>query len=134
MESNKRILVFAVWFVPGYKAGGPIRSVFNLVKALSPFCDIDVVTSNTDFNETLPYPNIASDIWIEKDNFRVIYLSKKNERPFIKNLLQSSNYQSVYFNSMYSLSFALYPLWLLKNKPNAPKIVLAPRGMLGQGS
>lgn len=40
----------------------------------------------------------------------------------------------VYLNSLFSISFTLFPLWFYKAQQKRPKLVLAPRGMLGAGA
>ena len=51
MPEKKKILIFIDWFLPGYKAGGPIQSVVNLINHLGHEYDFDVVTSNKDLGE-----------------------------------------------------------------------------------
>ena len=62
MANRKKILVFIDWFLPGYKAGGPIRSMANMTDHLQDF-DFFVVTRNTDYTDTNPYASVKSDQW-----------------------------------------------------------------------
>ena len=55
---NKKILIFIDWFTPGFKAGGPIKSVSNIVNSLFNEFDFYIITSDRDINETEPYQNI----------------------------------------------------------------------------
>ncbi len=57
---EKKILVFIDWFLPGYKAGGPIRSVAHIVSQLSGNYKFFIVTRNTDYLESEPYKSIKS--------------------------------------------------------------------------
>ena len=41
---KKKILVFIDWYLPGYRAGGPIQSIANLVNHLDDELDISIVT------------------------------------------------------------------------------------------
>lgn len=50
------ILIFIDWYKPGYKAGGPIRSVSNMVDALKDDFQFYIITRNTDYLETTPTP------------------------------------------------------------------------------
>ena len=132
---KRKILVFMDWFLPGYKAGGPIRSVANMVRALSEDFDFYIVTRNTDLSDDEPYKNIEPNKWCEKYNAHVYYLSTDNySKDKIKTLIGERNYDVMYLNSLYSSQYALIPL-RIRNKhfPNL-KTVLAPRGMLGAGA
>jgi hypothetical protein len=62
---KSKLLIFSDWFYPGYKAGGPIKSVTNLSIALQKEIDVFVFTADTDLNETKPYPNIQANTWIK---------------------------------------------------------------------
>ena len=130
---KKKILIFIDWFLPGYKAGGPIQSIANFVNNFGDIFDISIVTSNKDLGATKPYDGIKSNVWVVKDNYRVKYLDKKHLN--ISNfrfLLKEDFYDSVYFNSLFSVYFTLLPLWFAV-KYNM-RVVLAPRGMLGSGA
>ena len=134
-DNKKKILIFIDWFLPGYKAGGPIRSVANIVEHLSAVFDFTIITSDRDFGSTIPYENIATDRFINKDKYKIIYLSPENQNKtkYIE-LINKIDFDVVYFNSLFSVKFALLPLRLIKKQKNNVKIILAPRGMLGQGA
>lgn len=130
---NPTILIFIDWFEPGYKAGGPIRSVANMVSFLSPFYNFKIVTRDTDYTDSSPYKGIQSDVWKKLNSTtEVMYLSLSNQNTStIRKILLNTEREYIYLNSMYSVLFSLLPLWINKNET---KIVLAPRGMLSNGS
>jgi len=127
----KRILVFIDWYLPGYKAGGPIRSVANMVEHLSDEYKFLIVTRNTDYLEDKPYPDICPNEWIKRtDNQQVIYLSKKQVSiKKIKQLVRETEFDLVYVNGVYSFYFSVLPLVLMRYFSDK-KIIVAPRGML----
>jgi len=133
--NNPVLLIFTDWFAPGYKAGGPIKSVVNLVNAIESQIDICIVTSDCDYEEKMPYPDITANQWVPYGRqSRVFYVSPeyltfKNTRRIIKDIQPDI----VYLNSMWSVRFTLIPLWILRNQPDV-KLVLAPRGMLQKGA
>jgi len=123
------------WFLPGYKAGGPIRSVANIVSALSEDFDFFIVTRNTDLSADEPYKNIDPNKWLVKYNAHVYYLSADNySKDKIKTLIGERNYDAMYLNSLYSSQYALTPLRIRNKHFPDLKTVLAPRGMLGAGA
>jgi glycosyltransferase involved in cell wall biosynthesis len=130
--AKKRVLIFIDWFLPGDKAGGPVRSVVNLIEHLHDEIEFSVITRDTDYTETTPYTNIKSDAWNDSSlGVRVYYISEKNlTRETIARLLNETRFDSVYLNGMWSQPFTVWPLEFLRaNKKNVP-VTLAVRGML----
>jgi len=132
---KRQILVFMDWFLPGYKAGGPIRSVANLVRALSDDFDFYIVTRNTDLSDDKPYKEIEPNKWHLRYGAHIYYLSADNySKDKIKTLIGERNYDVLYLNSLYSSQYALNPLRIRNKHFPDLKTVLAPRGMLGAGA
>lgn len=134
MRTRKKILVFSDWFLPGYKAGGPIRSLANLVYALD--FDFWIVTRITDHHSTTPYEGITPGVWTEhQPHVRVCYMHEQEVTPaFVKNILGEQTFDFLYFNSLFSPIFSLMPLRVARGLGLAQKCVLAPRGMLKPGA
>jgi len=123
------------WFLPGYKAGGPIRSVSNMVRALSEDFDFFIVTRNTDLSDDQQYKNIEPNKWLAKYSANIYYLSADNySKDKIKTLIGERNYDVMYLNSLYSYQYALSPLRIRNKHFPDLKTVLAPRGMIGAGA
>jgi len=128
-----KLLIFIDWYKPGFKAGGPIRSISNLVDAIADQLDIYIITRDTDYLETEPYTTIKSNQWNNIDGAKVYYLSKENQNlKSIKKLLIEVNPDQLYCNCLYSPIFTQLPLYLA-NKLKI-KSIIAVRGMLSQGS
>lgn len=135
MPEKKKILIFVDWFLPGYKAGGPIKSVYNIVNALQNDFDFSIVTSNKDEGETLPYPDIKPNEWQTKFDNKIIYLnSEKQNYKSLKKLILENDFELAYFNSLFSFYFTSIPIYILQKFKKNTQIVLAPRGMLGEGA
>jgi glycosyltransferase involved in cell wall biosynthesis len=127
------VLIFIDWYKPGYKAGGPIQSISNIVNQLHKKVDFFIVTRNTDYLETVPYTTVKSDEWNDIDNAKVYYFSQNNiHSSAIRKLIQEVKPNIVYCNSLYSPKFSLTPIRIAK-KLNVSTI-LAVRGMLSKGS
>lgn len=131
-----RILVFTDWFVPGYAAGGPIRSVANLVKMLQSEFEIWIITSDRDFQSSSSYSGIPINEWLNFDtNIKVYYTSISNQKTsFFRKLIKQINPDTIYLNSMFSFRFTLIPLWLFWKEGFKSRVVIAPRGMLHDGA
>lgn len=129
----KSILIFVDWYIPAYKAGGPVQSIANLVNHFKHQFDISIMTSDRDLGDNVPYSDVRLNAWIQKDGYRIMYLSPEFQKTkFYKNLFEKENYDVVYFNSLFSVPFTLRPLFACSRM--VKKIVLAPRGMLGAGA
>lgn len=114
-------------------AGGPIRSLANLVNRL-PY-NFYIVTSAFDHYATKPY-DLPTGEWIERnENEHVMYLLPGElTKTKFDIILAHQQFDRVYINSLFSVTFALKPLLWLKKAGLAEKVVLAPRGMLKPGA
>ena len=133
MPKKTKILVFIDWFSPAYKAGGPIRSIVNLIDHCQNDFDFHVITGDRDLGDENPFKEIVLNSWIESMNYKIIYLSpKKQNFNEFKKLFDEVRPDVVYFNSLFSYKFTLKPYRCLKN--NEVNFLLSPRGMLGSES
>jgi glycosyltransferase involved in cell wall biosynthesis len=132
---KKKILIFIDWYLPGYKAGGPIQSISNLVDHLKDEFDFSIITRDTDYCETTSYPNVKSNEWnILSNGVSVYYFSSDQlNRNNLRNLIRKTNFDYVYLNGIYSLYFTLIPLFYLRKK-HKKNIVIATRGMLAKSA
>lgn len=135
MSRKRKLLIFMDWYLPGYKSGGPVKSVSNLVEKLGDSFEFMIVTRDTDFGETKPYQDVVPMQWQRVGKSDVMYLpADKRNRKTLKKIILDTEYDGVYFNSFFSLPFTLQPLLLVKRlKPRKP-VFIAPRGMLGLGA
>lgn len=130
------LLILVDWFEPGYKAGGPIRSCTNLVRALEDKFNVYIITSDRDYGDTEPYPGIERDRWNQYTELsKVWYCSQeKQSYKYLKHIISELNPEHIYLNSMYSVVYTLWPLWMKHRRVIQSRIVLAPRGMLQEGA
>lgn len=137
MSSGKeKILICIDWYLPGYRAGGPIRSIANMVEALQNDYEIFVLTSAYDLNEEEPYSDVYLNEWVARDKYFVKYLDRKHMgRGVIKTNIEMLAPDYIYLNSLFSKVFTMYPISAAKKvKGKKVKTILAPRGMLGDGA
>jgi glycosyltransferase involved in cell wall biosynthesis len=136
MQAKKKILVLIDWFLPGIKAGGPVKSVSSMIKALNKQYDFYILTSDTDFGNSVPYENIVADKWISySENTQICYLSKSSTvgEHFLKSV-HSIQPDVIYINSFFSKDYSIVPLQLIRKYRITAKTILAPRGMLSEGA
>src|SRR5690554_899187 len=130
-KEKPRILVFIDWYSPGYKAGGPVRSMVNLTTHLANEFDFFIVTRDSEYGEDLPYDSVNSDEWNDfSPGVKVWYSSVGTPSLKLwKRLIDETKPNVVYINGIYSLKFSLLPL-IAARRMKCQKIIVAPRGML----
>lgn len=131
-SSNKpRILIFIDWFVPGYKAGGPIQSCANLIAHLKNDFDFWVITRDTDYCSDDPYPNVVSDSWNKLDaHLQVFYTSADNlTYSSLLKATKEAHPDVIFINGIYSLYFSVIPL-KISQALKFDKVIVSARGML----
>ncbi|MEM7102361.1 MAG: glycosyltransferase [Bacteroidota bacterium] len=139
MEANAdkpTILIMTDWYLPGVKAGGPIRSCVNFTRQMSDQYAIFILTADRDFNEDSPYPNIPIDEWTDHYTGAQVYYASPDtlKTRSLKDIITGVNPDFVYLNSMFSVWFTLVPLFLKWRGLFNAKVILAPRGMLHKGA
>lgn len=129
---TSRVLALVEWYLPGEKAGGPVRTINALAHRLDGRVHFDVVTRDHDFRDRLPYPNVKAGVWLGCHPERRRYLRQRDERPLaLLRLLRLTPHDVLYLNTLYSGAFALYPLAFRRlGLLNPSRVVLAPRGQL----
>ena len=131
-----RVNVFIAYFLPGTRAGGPIRSVANLVHAVGTSFDFSVLTLNHDFGDPTPYEGIAPFRWREHGPCRVQYLAPgwRTLRTIVASALDDE-VDVLYINSVFERRFSMLPLWSrVMTRRSLARVVLAPRGELAEAA
>lgn len=134
MASRPTILVLTDFYLPGFRAGGPVRSIQNLVASLSNDFDFKVVTRDRDLGTDRPYTGIDQG-WHAVEAASVKYLTPGQTHFGLRRILHSTHHDILYLNSFFSPSFSISPLLLrrLHAIPQLP-LVIAPRGEFSPGA
>jgi glycosyltransferase involved in cell wall biosynthesis len=130
-----KILLFVDYFLPGYKNGGPIRSISNLIKEIGGQVDIWVVTRDRDIGDEVPYHNVITNEWVFKYGAHILYLpTDKWSFKNIKQILKTTDFNVLYLNSFFSPRASIYPTILNRFSAQPIPIIIAPRGELSKGA
>jgi len=131
------ILVLVGSYLPGYKGGGPIRSIENLVAVFGREFHFRIVTLDRDLGDKEPFPGVVVNRWVPVGHADVLYL-----RPGLRGLLgmwallRSVDQNTVlYLNSFFARRFSMLAAsmrWLKFCRPR--RVVLAPRGEFSSGA
>ena len=131
-----KILALVNYYLPGYKAGGPIRTLANMVERLGDEFQFKIVTLDRDFKDGAAYPGVTIDNWDRIGKAEVFYMSPTMQSlRGLKKILCSTRYDVLYLNSFFSPNFTIKPLLLrrLLLIPDKP-LVIAPRGEFSPGA
>lgn len=134
--SRPIILTFVRYYLPGYKSGGPVRTIANMVEAMGDEFEFRIVTSDRDLLDVVPYSGITSDAWISVRKAWVYYVSPKSRRLFAwVRLIRETPHDVLYLNSLFDPVYSLLPL-LVRRLANSQKkpVVVAPRGECSPGA
>ena len=135
--SKPVVLVFSGYYLPGFKAGGPIRSLQNLVEHLSGKFDFRVLTRDRDLGDDAPYGDVILNEWVRLDEASVYYLSVSVcTMAALRKLISDVHPDVIYLNSFLDPVFTIAPLVLrrLGLLRHGIQVVLAPRGEFAQGA
>jgi glycosyltransferase involved in cell wall biosynthesis len=133
---SPRVLVFIDHYLPGYRAGGPLRTIAAMVKQLSDEFTFLVVTSDRDLGDQTPYPHITTGSWTTVEGTATYYLGPRDRSNHaLRTLLASTPHDVLYLNSLFSFDFSIKILLLRRfGLLQTGTAVLAPRGELGAGA
>jgi glycosyltransferase involved in cell wall biosynthesis len=132
--STTKVLTIIDWYLPGYKAGGPIRSVSNLISALgTEDCEFYVITRDRDLKDSQPYQGVPLDSWTKVGHANVLYM-RSHSLAKLRQRINEVRPDVIYMNSFFSrLTIKILLLRRLGMIPPCA-IVVAPRGEFSPGA
>jgi glycosyltransferase involved in cell wall biosynthesis len=135
-SSPRQILIWVGHFEPGFRAGGPIRSVAQIVDSAPDDVQITLVTRDRDLGSDERFPGLSGR-WADRGRHRVFYLDTHNPRQWLRlaRALREVSFETVYVNSFWSPVFALLPVVVSQfGLIRTGQVLVAPRGELSAGA
>ncbi len=127
-----KVLVLIDWYKPFFKAGGPVRSMVNLVEHLHKQIDFHIVTGDRDYMDDDSPEGLRKNGWVTGDLGEKIWYSSAKARSLRNWMgLLAGEWDVIYINGMYSKWSTVIPLWLLRKSKQ--RRIVAVRGMLAKG-
>jgi glycosyltransferase involved in cell wall biosynthesis len=133
----QRVLCFASWFLPGFKSGGPVRSLLNLTTGLGGDIEFRVVTRDRDLGDDRPYPRREPGRWYPESGTLVRYMQPPYWRPGpVRRVIFEWQPDLLYFNSFMDPGLSIAPLaWRACGAlPRRIPVLIAPRGEFSPGA
>jgi glycosyltransferase involved in cell wall biosynthesis len=135
-KAKPKILILCDYYLPGYKSGGGMRPIVNMVDRLNDKFEFWIVTRDHDGKaDYTPYTSVKINEWNTVRGAQVFYLSKKNlSASKIRELILKLKPDSIFTNS-YFATLTIYVLKLrrLKLIPDIT-VTIAPCGELSDGA
>jgi glycosyltransferase involved in cell wall biosynthesis len=134
-QSKPKVLVLVRYFLPGYRSGGPVRSISNLLAYMAKEIDFTVHCLDRDHLDKQSYSR-ESRLAAQDCGGRVQYLRPRELWPWrIARRMRREPCDVVYLNSLFDPLFTLAPLLAMRLNRNArAPCVLSPRGELSDGA
>jgi glycosyltransferase involved in cell wall biosynthesis len=132
------VWVFAEYYLPAYLAGGPIRSLENLINAFGDQYEFRVITRSHDHNSPSTFNGVRCGVWTAVGMAHVFYLQRgwRGFPEFLQVLGQvRTRLGAIYLNTFFSRKFSILPILLAYcGILSRAGILLAPRGELSPGA
>jgi glycosyltransferase involved in cell wall biosynthesis len=133
--SLPRILVLIEYYLPGYKSGGPVRTVANMVDHLSDHFSFWIVTRDHDFLDQAPYPGIEVGAWNSVGRAMVYYAPDGTlTRRALGRLVAEVRPEVIYLNSHFSPMTRRFLAGRRLGMLRGVSVILAPRGEFSPGA
>lgn len=133
-EKVKKILIICNYYLPGFKSGGSLRTIVNMVERLKDDFAFEIITLDHD-GDKIRYENVKINEWNKVGKTEVYYLSQDAVSiSNLRKLIDGVQPDSIYINSIFS-TLSIYVL-ILNKLSLIPKIniILAPEGELSVGA
>ncbi|QKW13107.1 glycosyltransferase family 4 protein [Verrucosispora sp. NA02020] len=127
-----RVVATAGVFEPGFRGGGPIRSLRYILDTLPEGIDVTLVTRDRDLRSPVSYPGLSGRLLHRDARAAVFYLDPFALRHWARLLrhVRSRPVDLLYLNSLWSAFSVVSILAVASGVLRAGAILLAPRGEL----
>jgi glycosyltransferase involved in cell wall biosynthesis len=129
--TRPRVLVVADYYLPGFRAGGPVQAISNTVSRLAPGADFYVVTRDHDADGS-KYRDVGVGHWTEGAAGRVLYAARLTPA-LLQRCVVDTACDVIWLNSFFSRASIGVLAYRRMGRIRAP-VLLAPRGEFSPGA
>ncbi|MGG3571835.1 glycosyltransferase [Bacillus gobiensis] len=131
---KQTVLTFNGVYKPGFKGGGPVKSISNIAESLNNKINLFVIASDRDHGDESSYNGVRTDCWNNIDYEKVYYHRNIDVSILkLKKIIDELEYETAYLNGIFSNYTRKYlilkKIGIIKKK----KVVLCPRGDFNEG-
>lgn len=127
------ILCVADYYLPGFKGGGPIRTLANLRELLAGEVEFATFTRDRDLGSDAPYPGIPTNTWLETEDGPTFYADPKSfSAQGLRRAMAERHCNLLYLNSFFGFRSSIEPCFAFRN--SSLPVLLAPRGEFSEGA
>jgi len=134
---KKCVLILTSHYLPGFKGGGPIKSLSNLVCALGNEFDFRIITEDRDLGDDSSYVDVDFDEWNAVGKAKVFYIKTAALSSFeLMRVVRNTSSGIIYLNSFFDVNYTTKVLLArrLGFLCGRRRIILAPRGEFSPGA
>lgn len=126
----KKVLEIVSVYLPGFRSGGPVRTVSNCIEALGKEFHFDVLTSDRDRGDIEAFKGVRVNNWTEIGSARVRYMSPRRRKiSEYRRLIRETRPDLIHLNSFFDPQFTLRPLIAaIIEGMGSSQILIGPRG------
>lgn len=130
------VLTFIGYFAPGFKSGGPVQTIKNMMDSLGHEFEFRVVTRDRDVLDDSAYADVEVSRWTTFNSGFVYYLPPRELKLVtFKKIISETPHHLVYLNSYFDPVFTLLPLIArLGLRASDRRFLIAPRGECATGA
>ncbi|MBM7080189.1 glycosyltransferase family 4 protein [Micromonospora humida] len=131
-----RVVATAGVFEPGFRGGGPIRSLRFILDTLPGDLDVTLITRDRDLGSSAPYPGLSGRLLRRDGRSAVFYLNPWTPRHWVRLVrhVRARPVDLLYVNSIWSLFSVLAILAVALRLVRVGAVLVAPRGELSPGA
>lgn len=134
--SGLRIVIACPTFEPGYRGGGPVRSMSEIIRTAPGGDELFMITRDRDLGDSKGYPGLSGR-WVDYHSAQVFYLNTKSVSQWIALVRKLRNHRldCLYVNSFWDPPLTLVPLVAVAVRlVRVRSLLVAPRGELSAGA
>lgn len=131
-----RVLATTPFFEPGFRGGGPVKSVAGILDTCSDMTKISLITRDRDLGSSQSYPGLSGR-WIRRGQSEIFYLNVRSASQWIRlaRALRAAPFDLLYVNSLWEPIFTIIPILAVRlGLLHVRRVMIAPRGELSPGA
>jgi glycosyltransferase involved in cell wall biosynthesis len=130
-----KVICVVDYYLPGFRGGGPVRTIVNMRNLLADDVDIAVFTRDRDLGSGSAYDTVRVDCWTGTEDGPVYYASPAEfSAAGLKRAMAGHRFDLLYLNSFFGFRSSIEPyLRMRRLLPRIP-VLLAPRGEFSLGA